>query len=164
MKLIFSFSDPVNFPDLRYALGSLFPHRLASSRFRRGRNTFRSITHFYHLKRFFIRTPSGPVGSGPMDTISINIIRIRISKVMALKAITLDKRMTMGPRDGQVLIIPIILLFFRDITSMCYTCLSNRQLNQPAHLCGHYATEFVNNLILSLSWRFVGRSYAEEAS
>lgn len=63
MKLIFSFSDPVNFPDPRSALRSLFPHRLASSRFRRGRNTFRSITHFYHLKRFFVRTlPPGPVG------------------------------------------------------------------------------------------------------
>jgi len=100
MKLIFSFSDPVNFPDPRYALGSLFPHRLASSRFRRGRNTFRSITHFYHLKRFFVRTPSDAMGSGPMDTFSINITQTRISKVMALKAITLDKRMMMKPRDG----------------------------------------------------------------
>lgn len=140
MKLIFSFSDPVNFPDLRYALGSLFPHRLASSRFRRGRNTFRSITHFYHLKRFFVRTPSGPVGSGPIDTISINTIQNKyysntnIGKVMALKAIILDKQMTTKLRDGQVFIF-LISLFPRDdiimyticYTSICYTCLNNQQ-------------------------------------
>lgn len=59
MKVIFSFSDPVNFPDplARYALGSLFPHRprASSRRLRRERNTFGSITHFYHLKSVFFR-------------------------------------------------------------------------------------------------------------
>jgi len=87
MKLIFSFSDPVNFPDPRCALGSLFPHRLASSRFRRGRNTFRSITHFYHLKRFFVRTPSGGIWTDGHDLDKYNSNANR--RAMALKAIAL---------------------------------------------------------------------------
>jgi len=60
-------------------------------------------------------------------------------------------------RDGQF----FIFLFPRDdvyFTSTLYL-LKQTTINQLAHLRGHYATELVNNLILSLSGRFVGRGY-----